>query len=133
MVSLTAKPVCCSAQSDAPSRVCRATAIQLATRTTVESNSAIRDTVAEVQATATRICAAIGVQSAPVTTIIAAVDETAQAASAMSETIAGIRSDSERVTDEMNSLGSSFELVNSKLADLQAAASEYVKLSRRAR
>ena len=103
-------------------------AIQMATRTTVEANSAIRDTVGEVQATAARICEAIGVQSATVTTIIAAVDETALAAKAMSETIADIRSDAHRVTDEMDSLGSSFELVNSKLADLRSAASDYVEV-----
>jgi methyl-accepting chemotaxis protein len=61
-----------------------------------------------------------------VTTIIAAVDETAVAAGAMWNTIADIRTDSEKVTDEMETLGHSFELVNQKLADLKTAASDYV-------
>ena len=103
-------------------------AIQSATKSAVESNGSIRDTVAEVQASAHRIRAAMEIQAQTVTMITAAVDETALAADTMSTTIAAIREDTEEVATEIDSLESGFESVNRKLARLQDAAGDYVKL-----
>ncbi len=103
-------------------------AIQAATKSAVDSNGSIRDTVAEVQASAQRIRAAMEIQAQTVTMITAAVDETALAADTMSTTIAAIREDTEEVATEIDSLESGFESVNRKLARLQDAAGDYVKL-----
>jgi methyl-accepting chemotaxis protein len=103
-------------------------AIQAATKSTVDTNGSIRDTVAEVQASAHRIREAMEIQAQTVTMITAAVDETALAADTMSTTIAAIRADTEEVATEIDSLESGFESVNRKLARLQDAAGDYVKL-----
>jgi methyl-accepting chemotaxis protein len=103
-------------------------AIQAATRSTVETNGSIRDTVAEVQASAHRIREAMEIQAQTVTMITAAVDETALAADTMSTTIAAIRADTEEVATEIDSLESGFDSVNRKLARLQDAAGDYVKM-----
>ena len=103
-------------------------AIQSATKSAVESNGSIRDTVAEVQASANRIREAMEIQAQTVTMITAAVDETALAADTMSTTIAAIREDTEEVATEIDSLESGFDSVNRKLASLQDAAGDYVKL-----
>lgn len=103
-------------------------AIQSATKSTVDTNGSIRDTVAEVQASAHRIREAMEIQAQTVTMITAAVDETALAADTMSTTIAAIRADTEEVATEIDSLESGFESVNRKLARLQDAAGDYVKL-----
>ena len=103
-------------------------AIQSATRSTVATNDSIRATVAEVQASATRIRQAMEVQAQTVTMITAAVDETALAADTMSSTIASIRSDTETVATEIDELETGFESVNRKLAMLQDAAGDYVRL-----
>ncbi len=102
-------------------------AIQSATKSTVETNSSIRDTVSEVQASAHRIRAAMEIQAQTVTMITAAVDETALAADTMSTTIAAIRADTEDVATEIDSLESGFDSVNRKLASLQDAAGDYVR------
>ena len=67
------------------------TAIQQATRQTVEANGSIQKTVEDVQTSADRIREAMEVQAQTVTMITAAVDETALAADSMSATIAAIR------------------------------------------
>jgi methyl-accepting chemotaxis protein len=103
-------------------------AIQSATKSAVESNGSIRDTVAEVQASAHRIREAMEIQAQTVTMITAAVDETALAADTMSTTIAAIRADTEEVATEIDSLENGFDSVNAKLASLQDAAGDYVKL-----
>ena len=103
-------------------------AIQAATKSAVESNSSIRDTVAEVQASAHRIRTAMETQAQTVTMITAAVDETALAADTMSTTIAAIRQDTEEVASEIDALENGFDSVNAKLATLQDAAGDYVKL-----
>jgi methyl-accepting chemotaxis protein len=103
-------------------------AIQAATKSTVETNGSIRDTVAEVQASAHRIREAMEIQAQTVTMITAAVDETALAADTMSTTIAAIRADTEEVATEIDSLESGFDSVNRKLASLQDAAGDYVRM-----
>ncbi len=103
-------------------------AIQSATQSTVATNSSIRTTVAEVQASATRIREAMEIQAQTVTMITAAVDETALAADTMSTTIAAIRHDTENVATEIDNLETGFDSVNSRLAALEGAADDYVKL-----
>ncbi|WP_293882747.1 methyl-accepting chemotaxis protein [Sphingomonas sp.] len=103
-------------------------AIQAATQSTVATNGSIRDTVAEVQASAVRIREAMEIQAQTVTMITAAVDETALAADTMSMTIAAIRADTETVATEIDALETGFNSVNSKLASLNDAAGDYVKL-----
>ena len=80
------------------------TAIQQATRQTVEANGSIRRTVEEVQSSANRIREAMEMQAQTVTMITAAVDETALAADSMSSTIAAIRQDTENVAGEIDGL-----------------------------
>jgi methyl-accepting chemotaxis protein len=103
-------------------------AIQFATQSTVATNSSIRDTVTEVQASAVRIRQAMEVQAQTVTMITAAVDETALAADTMSTTIAAIRADTVTVATEIDALEVGFDTVNAKLASLNDAAGDYVKM-----
>ncbi|NJC34464.1 methyl-accepting chemotaxis protein [Sphingomonas jejuensis] len=101
--------------------------IQAATRTTVDANGSIRDTVGEVQQSATRIRQAMETQAQTVTMITAAVDETALAADSMSTTIASIRTDTEAVASEIDALETGFQKVDSKLSHLKSAADDYVR------
>jgi len=101
-------------------------AIQSATRTTVHSNASIRDTVAEVQASAERIREAMEMQAQTVTMITAAVDETALAADSMSSTIASIRFDTEAVATEIDQLETGFGTMQDKIGTLKQAAGSYV-------
>jgi methyl-accepting chemotaxis protein len=103
-------------------------AIQSATQSTLSTNSSIRNTVQEVQMSATRIREAMEIQAQTVTMITAAVDETALAADTMSTTIAAIRIDTEAVATEIDSLKAGFDTVNGKLATLEGAAGDYVKM-----
>ena len=84
------------------------TAIQQATRQTVEANGSISATVEEVQTSADRIRQAMELQAQTVTMITAAVDETALAADSMSSTIAAIRSDTEQVAKDIDQVEQGF-------------------------
>ena len=84
------------------------TAIQQATRQTVEANGSISATVDEVQTSADRIRQAMELQAQTVTMITAAVDETALAADSMSSTIAAIRSDTEQVAKDIDQVEQGF-------------------------
>jgi methyl-accepting chemotaxis protein len=103
-------------------------AIQAATRTTVEANGSIRETVGEVQLSADRIRSAMETQAQTVTMITAAVDETALAADSMSSTIASIRQDTETVASEIDELETGFRKVDTQLGQLKSATQDYVKL-----
>jgi methyl-accepting chemotaxis protein len=100
--------------------------IQSATRSTVETNASIRETVAEVQESANRIRAAMEVQAQTVTAITAAVDETALAADSMSATIGAIREDTELVASEIDRVGQGFAALDSQLGTLKGSASDFV-------
>lgn len=100
-------------------------AIQNATKASVESNAAIRSIVAEVQHSAERIRHAMEDQAQTVTMITASVDETALAADLMSNTISAIRSDTENVVSEITALEQGFNEVNSKLSSLRHNASKF--------
>ena len=102
------------------------TAIQQATRQTVDANSAILLTVDEVQHSADRIRQAMETQAQTVTMITAAVDETALAADSMSSTIAAIRADTDKVASEIDEVESGFERVNDQLSRFRSTTAEFV-------
>jgi methyl-accepting chemotaxis protein len=102
------------------------TAIQQATRQTVEANGSISATVEEVQTSADRIRQAMEVQAQTVTMITAAVDETALAADSMSSTIAAIRSDTEQVAKDIDQVEQGFGRFSTRIADFRSATSEFV-------
>jgi methyl-accepting chemotaxis protein len=101
-------------------------AIQSATRSTVETNASIRETVSEVQESANRIRTAMEVQAQTVTAITAAVDETALAADSMSATIGAIREDTETVASEIDRVGQGFAALDGQLGSLKGSASDFV-------
>ncbi len=102
------------------------TAIQQATRQTVEANGSVQTIVDDVQTSAERIREAMEVQARTVTMITAAVDETALAADSMSGTIAAIRHDTESVAGEIDSVESGFANVDDRLNRFRAATAEFV-------
>ncbi len=102
------------------------TAIQQATRETVDANGSIMHTVEEVEASANRIREAMELQAQTVTMITAAVDETALAADSMSSTIAAIRSDTENVAKDIDNVEQGFGRFSEQIADFRSATSEFV-------
>ena len=102
------------------------TAIQQATRQTVESNASIQGTVEEVQSSADRIREAMELQAQTVTMITAAVDETALAADSMSSTIAAIRSDTENVAKDIDQVEQGFGRFSEQIAGFKASAKAFV-------
>lgn len=102
------------------------TAIQQATRQTVDANGSIQTTVEEVQHSADRIRQAMELQAQTVTMITAAVDETALAADSMSSTIAAIRHDTENVAREIDQVEQGFGRFGEQIADFRSATSDFV-------
>ena len=102
------------------------TAIQQATRETVEANGSISKTVEEVQTSADRIRAAMELQAQTVTMITAAVDETALAADSMSSTIAAIRSDTESVARDIDGVEQGFGRFSEQIEDFRATTKDFV-------
>ena len=102
------------------------TAIQQATKQTVEANSSIQGTVEEVQTSADRIRQAMELQAQTVTMITAAVDETALAADSMSSTIAAIRSDTENVAKDIDQVEQGFGRFSEQIANFKSTAKAFV-------
>ena len=102
------------------------TAIQQATRQTVEANGSIQGTVEEVQSSADRIREAMELQAQTVTMITAAVDETALAADSMSSTIAAIRTDTENVAKDIDQVEQGFGRFSEQIATFKASANAFV-------
>ena len=102
------------------------TAIQQATRQTVDANGSIQGTVEEVQTSADRIRQAMELQAQTVTMITAAVDETALAADSMSSTIAAIRSDTENVATDIDEVEQGFGRFSEQIADFTSKTKEFV-------
>jgi len=102
------------------------TAIQQATRQTVDANGSIQGTVEEVQVSADRIRQAMELQAQTVTMITAAVDETALAADSMSSTIAAIRSDTESVARDIDQVEQGFGRFTDQVGDFRNATAEFV-------
>jgi methyl-accepting chemotaxis protein len=102
------------------------TAIQLATRQTVEANDSIQSTVEEVQTSADRIRQAMELQAQTVTMITAAVDETALAADSMSSTIAAIRTDTENVARDIDGVEQGFGRFSHQIAEFKLTTGDFV-------
>jgi methyl-accepting chemotaxis protein len=102
------------------------TAIQQATRQTVEANGSIQGTVEEVQTSADRIREAMELQAQTVTMITAAVDETALAADSMSSTIAAIRSDTENVAKDIDQVEEGFGRFSEQITSFKSTAKAFV-------
>jgi methyl-accepting chemotaxis protein len=102
------------------------TAIQQATRQTVEANGSIQGTVEEVQTSADRIRQAMELQAQTVTMITAAVDETALAADSMSSTIAAIRTDTENVAKDIDEVEKGFGRFSEQIANFKSTAKAFV-------
>ena len=102
------------------------TAIQQATRQTVEANGSILGTVEEVQSSADRIRQAMELQAQTVTMITAAVDETALAADSMSSTIAAIRSDTENVAKDIDQVEQGFGRFSEQISNFKSTARAFV-------
>ena len=102
------------------------TAIQQATRQTVEANSSIQGTVEEVQHSAGRIREAMELQAQTVTMITAAVDETALAADSMSSTIAAIRSDTDNVATDIDEVEQAFGRFSEQIGNFKSTATAFV-------
>jgi methyl-accepting chemotaxis protein len=101
-------------------------AIQQATRATVDANGSIRGTVEEVQGSADRIRQAMEVQAQTVTMITAAVDETALAADSMSSTIAAIRADTENVAKDIDQVEQGFGRFSEQIRGFKSTTKEFV-------
>ena len=102
------------------------TAIQQATRETVDANGSIQGTVEEVQHSADRIRQAMELQAQTVTMITAAVDETALAADSMSSTIAAIRTDTENVAKDIDQVEQGFGRFSEQIANFKSTAKAFV-------
>ena len=102
------------------------TAIQQATKQTVEANGSIQSTVEEVQTSADRIRQAMELQAQTVTMITAAVDETALAADSMSSTIAAIRSDTENVAKDIDQVEQGFGRFADQIGEFASKTKEFV-------
>ena len=102
------------------------TAIQQATKRTVEVNGSIRKTVEDVQTSADRIRNAMEIQARTVTMITAAVDETALAADSMSATVAAIRRETETVAADIDLVERGFVGVDDQLTRFRARTSEFL-------
>jgi methyl-accepting chemotaxis protein len=104
----------------------KVTAIQHATRRTVEANSVIQSTVEDVQTSAERLRQTMKVQAQKVTAITAAVDETALAAASMAAHISAIRTKTEDVTCDIGRMTEGFREVDAHVGKLDAAAARFV-------
>ena len=100
-------------------------AIQAATRSTVETNISIRQTVDAARNSALRIRSAMEEQARTVDTITAAIDEGALAADTMAATVDTIRDDTHAVVGEIVCLGAGFSEVGDRLAQLQRSAESF--------
>ncbi len=96
-----------------------------ATKGAVDTNIGIRTIVRDVQASATRIRAAMAAQVMTVSSITAAVDETALAAESMAVTIATMLADTESVSSEIDALGKGFSEVGNELTRLRLSADNF--------
>ncbi|WP_380876534.1 hypothetical protein ACFB49_09080 [Sphingomonas sp. DBB INV C78] len=103
-------------------------AIQAATTQTLNANGSIRDTVGEVQSSARRIQTVMEVQAQTVTSITAAVDETALAAETSARTMALIHVDTEAVAQRIDHLESGLKAADARMSSLSRAAGEFINL-----
>jgi methyl-accepting chemotaxis protein len=101
------------------------TAIQQATKQTVEANGSISATVEEVQTSATA-SDAMEVQAQTVTMNHRRGRREPRLPPSMSSTIAAIRSDTEQVAKDIDSVEQGFGRFRARIADFRSATSEFV-------
>src|SRR3546814_1520127 len=100
-------------------------AIQAATRQTLDASVSISSTIANVVHSAGRIREAMETQAQTVTGITAAVDETALAAGSMSTTIATIRAETAVVSTGIEAVERRVQSVGDRLGELQPSTAEF--------
>lgn len=101
-------------------------AIQAATNQAVNANGAISQTIRQAEQSARNIRGVVEKQNLTVTRITASVDETARTADSISGTIAAIRSDTERMTDNVSRLEAGFRSVDLQLSEMKRHTAEFV-------
>ena len=100
-------------------------AIQAATRSTVETSASIQATTREGQESAERILQVMHAEARTVASIAAAIDETALTADSMSSTIASIRENTESMADEIGGVGKGFDSLDGRLDVLRNRATDF--------
>lgn len=100
-------------------------AIQSASRATVDANSVIFRTIADVRESAQRIQAVIGAQAHTVAAITAAVDETALAVDTISSTLGTIREGTGAIATDLAQVQQGFAGLHDQLAHLSHRAIEF--------
>jgi len=100
--------------------------IQDAANANVTTSARIKQTVENVRESAVRINHAMEAQAQTVTSITAAVDETALAADTMSNSIAVIRSDTQDINSEIGALESGFGDVDRNMSMLGDKSSDFI-------
>lgn len=101
-------------------------AIQSATHHTLAANGMICQTIQQAEHSAKNIRQVIEKQNNTVTIIAASVDETARTADSISGTIAAIRTDTEKMTENVSRLEDGFRSVDSRLADMKRKTGDFV-------
>jgi methyl-accepting chemotaxis protein len=96
-------------------------AIQVATRNAVTANASTHDAIGVIQLSAQRLAETVKGQIATVSSIAAAVDQTAMTAESMSDLLTDIRRETENVVSEIDGVTSEFQMVDERLAALHSA------------
>ena len=101
-------------------------AVQSATQLAVNTNDLICQTIQTVQQSALRMRHSIEEQNHTVTMIAASVDETARTADSISGTIGAIRTDTEKMVDNVGRLEKGFLSVDQRLAEMKRRTEDFV-------
>jgi methyl-accepting chemotaxis protein len=101
-------------------------AVQSATQLAVNANDLICQTIQTVQQSALKMRQSIEEQNHTVTMIAASVDETARTADSISGTIGAIRTDTEKMVDNVGRLEKGFLSVDQRLAEMKRRTEDFV-------
>jgi methyl-accepting chemotaxis protein len=100
-------------------------AIQAATRSTVDTSASIQATTKEGQQSAQRILEVMQTEAHTVASIASAIDETALTADSMSTTIVSIRENTESMAQEIGGVGRGFDNLDRRLDALRNRATDF--------
>jgi methyl-accepting chemotaxis protein len=100
-------------------------AIQAATRSTVDTSASIQATTKEGQESAQRILQVMQTEAQTVASIASAIDETALTADSMSTTIVSIRENTESMAQEIGGVGRGFDNLDRRLDTLRSRATDF--------
>ena len=101
-------------------------AVQSATQLAVNANDLICQTIQTVQQSALKMRQYIEEQNHTVTMIAASVDETARTADSISGTIGAIRTDTEKMVDNVGRLEKGFLSVDQRLTEMKRRTEDFV-------